>query len=53
MSEIKRKNDEGIDIDRIDLDESGELSGLDDDTLDAISGGLSVHTDTEKNPMCP
>lgn len=53
MSEIKRSNDEGIDIDRIDVDENGELNGLDDDTLDAISGGLSIPPDTDKNPMCP
>ena len=36
--QIKKK--EGIDIDKIKIDQNGEVEGLDDDLLDTISAGL-------------
>jgi len=50
---MNRKDKEGIDVDRLDINEDGELQGLDEETLDTISGGLISPPGSEPNPMCP
>jgi len=44
------KAKQGIDVDKIDFDQDGEASGLDDDVLDSIAGGLKSD---DVNSNCP
>ena len=53
IDEMTPNEIKGIEIDQVELDQNGELSGLDDETLDAVSGGLAGPPETEPNPMCP
>lgn len=48
------KQQPGIDVDKIGFGEGGETTGLDDDVLDSVSGGLSsIPLDDDNNVNCP
>lgn len=46
------KKTSGIDLEQLAFDENGQVSGLDDAILDAVSAGIAMDDTTNMNCVC-